>query len=221
MSAGLILALDTSRGPVSAALMTAEGRLLGHRSVAGAAGQQAEVLPPLVAEMFSAAGVAFSDVGRVVVTTGPGAFTGVRVGVAFAKGLRIATGAVVIGVSSLECLAVQAQVLHPGLRVGVVMDAKRGEVHVLVRDADGRQIVSPSLLSIGEAGRVLSRVCDRPMLIFGNGRQFLDLVSARYPEADICDVDAVCLARHGATLDPALHPLEPSYLRAPDARLPA
>lgn len=221
MSAGLTLAIDTSFGPVSAALLAADGRLLGHRRVAGAAGQQAEVLPPLVGELFSACDAGFADLARVVVSTGPGAFTGVRVGLAFAKGLRVATGAVVVGVSSLECLAVQAQQAHPGVRAGIVIDAKREEAYVIVRDADGRHVIPAALLPLADASRELCRACDRPLLLFGSGRHLVTVPDAGRPDEDVGDIDAVLLARHGMKVDAALHPATPAYLRAPDARLPA
>jgi len=221
MSPGLILALDTSFGPVSAALLAGDGRLLGHRRVAGAAGQQAEVLPPMVGELFSACDATFSALERVVITTGPGAFTGVRVGIAFAKGLRVATGAMLVGVSSLECLAVQAQAAHPGVRTGVVIDARRDEVYVLVRDPDGRHVVAAGLLPVGDAERALLQACDQPMLLFGTGRNLLNLPDVVCPAHDISEIDAVQLGQFGRRVDPVLHPVTPAYLRAPDARLPA
>jgi len=221
MSPGLILALDTSFGPVSAALLAADGRLLGHRRVAGAAGQQAEVLPPMVDELFAACDATFEGLDRVVLTTGPGAFTGVRVGIAFAKGLRLATRASLVGVCSLECLAVQAGNAHPGVRTGVVIDARRDEVYVMVRDPDGRHVVPAALMPLGDAQRVLDQAFDKPMLVFGNGRHLLSLPDAAAPSPDISDVDAIELARYGRQVDPALYPVTPAYLRAPDARLPA
>lgn len=221
MSRGLVLAIDTSFGPVSAALLAPDGRVMGHRRVGDAAGQQAEVLPPLVGEIFSACDASFSDLGRVVVSTGPGAFTGVRVGIAFAKGLHIATGAVLVGVSSLVCLAVQANADHPGVRAGVIVDARRGEAYLIVRDPDGSHVVDPTLLPVADAERLLVEACARPMLLVGSGRHLVDVPLALLP-AEVPDgIDAVQLGRHGSGLDPALHPVRPAYLRAPDARVPA
>jgi len=221
MSRGLLLAIDTSMGPVSAALLAADGRVIGHRRVADAAGQQAEVLPPLVDEVFSACDASFDDLGRVVVSTGPGAFTGVRVGIAFAKGLHIATGAVLVGVSSLVCLAVQAQASHPGVRTGVIVDARRGEAYLIVRDPDGSLVVDAMLLPVADAERLLVKACARPMLLVGSGRHLVDAPLALVPAQGDDGIDAVLLGRHGLALDPALHPARPAYLRAPDARVPA
>ncbi|MFN8948761.1 MAG: tRNA (adenosine(37)-N6)-threonylcarbamoyltransferase complex dimerization subunit type 1 TsaB [Alphaproteobacteria bacterium] len=221
MSRGLVLAIDTSLGPVSAALLAADGRVMGHRRVGDAAGQQAEVLPPLVDEIFSACDASFGDLAGVVVSTGPGAFTGVRVGIALAKGLHIATGAVLVGISSLACLAVQAQVAHPGVRAGVIVDARRGEAYLIVRDPDGSLVVDPTLLPVADAERLLVKACVRPMLLVGSGRHLVDVPLALLPVQDDDGIDAVQLGRHGSTLDPALHQVRPAYLRAPDARVPA
>ncbi len=216
----LLLAIDTSFGPVSAALLSGDGRLLGARRISDAAGQQAEVLPPMVAELFSSCEAEFGGLGRVVVTTGPGAFTGVRVGIAFAKGLRIATGAEVLGVSTLECLAVQAQALHPGVRVGVVLDAKRDEVYAHARDVDGSHLLKPGLFLASDAGRVLSFPDNSSLALFGSGRHMVCVPGSIHAGIDVADVDVVALAQIGITASSSLHPLFPTYLRAPDARLP-
>jgi tRNA threonylcarbamoyladenosine biosynthesis protein TsaB len=220
MTEKLILGLDTSFGPVSAALVTEGGCVLGVRRIAEAAGQQAELLPPLVGELFASCGLPFSALARVVVTTGPGAFTGVRVGVSFAKGLSIATRADVVGLSSLECLAIQAQEVHAGVRVGVLLDARRDEVYAFVRDSAGSHVLSPSLLSVSEMNSRLGALHEVPLLLFGSGRRLADLPGSVFPEPDVADVDPVTLARFGAALGPSPSGLSLTYLRAPDARLP-
>lgn len=221
MTRGVVLALDTSFGPVSAALLSAEGQVLGQAHVADAAGQQAEILPPLVARLIATSGVPMESLSRIVVATGPGAFTGVRVGLAFAKGLRIALAVDVVGVPSLSCLGVQAQALHPGHAVGVIMDARRSEAYVLVLDALGQALLGPALLGLDEASRIVSRVSPAGLLLFGTGRTLVQVPGAVCPAADVTAVDAVALGRHGLGLDAVLHPPVPTYLRPPDARLPA
>lgn len=217
----LLLALDTSFGPVSAALLTADGEVIGHHSADNAAGQQAEMLPPLVASLFREYSASFEELARVVVSTGPGAFTGVRVGIAFAKGLQIATGAETVGISSLDCLAEQARLQYPGSRIAVMVDARRSEIYVAACDEYGKHLVPPSLLAVSEVAAVLSAHMDKGLLCFGSGRHLVSLRSASSPDPDISAIDAVVLGRMGAMLAPAAYPLVPAYLRAPDARLPS
>jgi tRNA threonylcarbamoyladenosine biosynthesis protein TsaB len=101
-----VLAIDTALAACSAAVLdTAQGALnggiLASDSLPMVRGH-AEALMPLVARVVKASGLAFADFDRVVVTTGPGSFTGLRVGISAARGLGVATGIPVVGVSTLS-----------------------------------------------------------------------------------------------------------------------
>lgn len=87
---------------------------------------QAERLVPMVAEVLGRAGLAFGDLARVVVTVGPGSFTGIRVGLATARGLGLALGVPVLGVSTLDVL------WHAG-----VDDLSQEEVEAIVNGTYG------------------------------------------------------------------------------------
>ena len=89
------LAVDTALGACSVAI-TADGETLAHHWVAMPRGH-AEALAPMVEQAMAEAGFAFADLDRLAVTTGPGTFTGQRVGLAFMRGLRIALGKPLIG----------------------------------------------------------------------------------------------------------------------------
>jgi tRNA threonylcarbamoyladenosine biosynthesis protein TsaB len=215
MTERLILGLDTSFGPVSAALATLEGEHVASFAADNPPGTQAETLPPLVAQMFASAHVAFSRLDRIAVTVGPGAFTGVRVGLAFAKGLRLATGAVILGVTTLECLAAQAG----GRAVGVAIDAKRGEVYAQAFDAALAPLTEASVLPVAEAAARFRAVLRAPFVLTGSGAP---LVAGGVLEiAPHGRIDAKLLARRMSVADPARYPPTPAYLRAPDARLPS
>jgi tRNA threonylcarbamoyladenosine biosynthesis protein TsaB len=221
MSEPLVLALDTSFGPVGVGVATLGGRVLASSLVEDAAGRQTEVLPTLVDEVFRGAGLRIADVRRVVVTVGPGAFTGIRIGLAFAKGIKVATGAVVLGVSSLECLAFQALAATPDGSVAAVIDAKRGEVYAYAIDRAGVCWLDACALGIDEANRSL-RTGPSPLLrVTGSGQTLIEagVGVPLVPNIDRVDVDA--LAMRGAGLDPARHLPVPAYLREPDAKLPA
>ena len=99
----LTLALDTCLAACSAAL-DRDGQTVGWISEPMARGHQ-ERLAPMVRDLMADCGVAFGDLDRIGVTVGPGSFTGLRVGLAFAKGLALALNRPCVGVGALEALA--------------------------------------------------------------------------------------------------------------------
>lgn len=221
MSEPLVLALDTSFGPVGVAIATPAGRILGSGRVEDAAGRQTEVLPILVDDVFKSCGASIRDVRRVVVTVGPGAFTGIRIGLAFAKGIKVATGAEVLGVSSLECLAQQALAASSSGPVAAVIDAKRDEVYVIGIDRAGACWLEASLLPLGEAITALQRCKDRKPWITGSGQSLVTAAVGQALSPNIDRIDVEALAARASGLDPIRYPATPAYLREPDARLPA
>jgi tRNA threonylcarbamoyl adenosine modification protein YeaZ len=101
-----ILAVDTALGACSAAVL--EGDVVrSHRFVAMERGH-AEALAPMVEEVMRESGLAFADLDRLAVTTGPGTFTGQRVGIAFMRGLRIALKKPLAGITTLDAMAAAA-----------------------------------------------------------------------------------------------------------------
>src|SRR3984885_13885764 len=100
-----VLAIDTALAACSAAVLdTANGGILASESLPMIRGH-AEALMPLVERVVKATGFSFREFDRVVVTTGPGSFTGLRVGIAAARGLGLATAIPVVGVSTLSAYA--------------------------------------------------------------------------------------------------------------------
>ncbi len=100
-----LLAIDTALAACSAAVLdTAHGGMVASESLPMVRGH-AEALMPLVARVIKASGLAFADLDRIVVTTGPGSFTGLRVGIAAARGFGLATKIPVVGVSTLSAYA--------------------------------------------------------------------------------------------------------------------
>jgi tRNA threonylcarbamoyladenosine biosynthesis protein TsaB len=220
MNDRLVLAYDTSFGPVSAAIATLEGRVIAGAALDNPAGTQAETLPPLVAQLFEDVGVHFQQLARIAVTVGPGAFTGVRVGLAFAKGLHLATGAEILGVSTLECFATQVLAEVPEHTVGVAIDAKRGEVYVLVVGAGGDVILPAAVMPIADASRVLQASLRKPCVLTGSGAPLLKHVFSGLRTVDAGRINAKLMASRAGLLSPHIYTPTPVYLRAPDARLP-
>lgn len=209
----MILAIDTAFGPIGVALLSPAGDVVAHEVVPDALGAQAEKLPPLVERMFAAAGLRPAAVTRIAVTTGPGAFTGVRVGLAFAKGLALALKVPLLGFTTLECLAAQAQAARPGVSCAAVIDARRSEYY-----AHGIGAFGPAVMSADDVRVGLDRM-KRPLVVVGSGARMIEV--REVDVLDVVTVDARELARLALRAEPSSHPAVPCYLRAPDARLPS
>ena len=100
-----ILAIDTALEACAAAVLdTAQGAVVAHESIAMTRGH-AEALMPLIARVMDASGGGFDALDRIAVTVGPGSFTGLRVGIAAARGFALATGKPAIGLTTLAAFA--------------------------------------------------------------------------------------------------------------------
>jgi tRNA threonylcarbamoyladenosine biosynthesis protein TsaB len=155
------------------------------------------------------AGAAFADIEKLVVTVGPGSFTGLRVGLAFAKGVQLATGAPLAGVGTLEALAARL----PGAAAGVI-DARRGLVYVQAFE-DGAPLAAPDIVPIAEAAQRLAALQHHTQV--GPGAH---LLAAELPRAKLdarTAPDLAALGRLAEAAEPA-EDLRPLYLRAPDAK---
>ena len=187
------------------------GRFEGGRMLAGLSepmerGHQ-ERLAPMAAEVMADA--RFEDLAKIVVTIGPGSFTGLRVGLAFAKGLRLATGAPLAGVGTFQALAASVD----GAAAGVI-DARRGLVYVQAFE-DGRPLGEPDVVLIEAAADRLRSLSN--LTLIGPGAH---LLAAALPETKLdprAAPDLAALGRLTVSATPA-GDLRPLYLRAPDAR---
>lgn len=208
----IVLGLDTCLASCSVAVSDGERVLASAREVM-ARGHQ-ERLAPMAQAVMAQASLPFDRLDRIAVTVGPGSFTGLRVGIAFAKGLAAALDLPTVGVGSLEALAAEADGL-----VFAVVDARRGQVY-LQGFEDGRALMAPDALTAETAAaRIAELSMGRPLTLVGSGAP---LVQALTPGAAMIlaeGADARHVARLAAGREPK--PLKPLYLRAPDAKLPA
>ncbi|HYC98923.1 tRNA (adenosine(37)-N6)-threonylcarbamoyltransferase complex dimerization subunit type 1 TsaB [Brevundimonas sp.] len=215
-----VLVVDTALGLCTAAVLEVEAngetwvaRPLGLRSEAMAKGHQ-ERLAGMVRDAAAEAG-GFGDVDRIGVTVGPGSFTGLRVGLAFAQGLGAALDRPVVGISTLDGLAASADGGGPA---AALIDARRGQVYARFW-RDGAPTGPPEALSI-EAARDRALGLGAGVRLIGSGAA---LIAGEVPGAvalELAGPAPGALARLTAAADPADNPPRPVYLRAPDATPP-
>ncbi len=207
---GVLLAIDTSTATVSVALCDATTGAL----VAGDAGERplahGESLAPLVQAVLDRAGRSVRDLTMVGVGTGPGPFTGLRVGLVTARMLGLSLGIPVRGVCSLDVVAAQAVADGVDEDFVVVCDARRKELFHASYDAHGRRLHGPEV----------SRPAEVPTegLVVGPGTLVHPDAFTRTAGPD--HVDAATLGRLLESGVAEVTDPEPLYLRRPDAVVP-
>jgi tRNA threonylcarbamoyladenosine biosynthesis protein TsaB len=215
-----LLALDTALAACSAAVFDTDGaRMLASESVAMARGH-AEALMPLVARVMDKAGIDFSALDRIAVTVGPGSFTGLRVGIAAARGIALVSGKPAVGISTLSAYAAPQIANEEGATIIAAVDARHDHVYLQVFASAGRTLVSPRIATIREAVRA---GLPGPARIVGSGA---GLIAAQWPAGEpppllveAQDAPAIAwVARLGAAAPKTDVAPTPLYLRAPDAR---
>jgi len=211
-----ILAIDTCLDACSVAVCEGE-RPLAVKSEPMARGHQ-ERLAPMVYEVMRDAGLDFEALDRIAVTVGPGSFTGLRVGLAFAKGMALALDVPCVGVGVLEALAVGE---GPQGFVCAAVDAKRGQIYLQIF-IDGRAAMAPDALEAETAAARLAELwTGGSASLVGSGA---GLLAGVLPGAAILPrtaPDPLAIARIGQAARAPIPPPRPLYLRAPDARLSA
>jgi len=208
------LSIDTCLGASSVAVLDGE-RVLATLSEPMTRGHQ-ERIGVLAREAALEAGVAFADLDRIGVTVGPGSFTGLRVGLAFAKGLATALSIPCVGVNTLESLAFGVTGF-----VAAVIDARMSQVYLQVF-ADGVSLMAPDALGLGEAAARLAELYSGGgATLVGSGAPLLADALAGASVLTPAAPDPVAVARLAAARPAPSHSPRPLYLRAPYATLPA
>ncbi len=214
-----VLAIDTALSVCSAAVLDAD------LDVALAVGSHAmerghaEALMPLVHHVVEAAG-GMGRIDRVVATVGPGSFTGLRVGLAAARGLGLGLGRTVVGVTTLAAIAAPHLGDDDRRPVAVCIDARHGRVYLQMFAPGGRTIVAARTAGVRDAARAIGT---GPVRMVGTGAAAVLAVSEFAGGVEVLDEafdvpDVLWVARLGAVADPAASPPRPFYLLAPDAK---
>jgi tRNA threonylcarbamoyladenosine biosynthesis protein TsaB len=208
----LLLAVDTALGACSVAVLRG-GEILAHHFEEMARGH-AEALAPMVDRAMRKAGIAFTSLDRLAVTTGPGTFTGQRVGLSFMRGLRIGLDRPLTGITTLEALAAATG----AERAAAIHDAKRDEAYLLLRDKD-EIVLPPTVLPFEEA---VARIrAFGACALCGTGTDMATAsLGTQFPASAIRQPDASWVGRLAMTRPVPADPPAPLYLRAPDAKLP-
>ena len=215
-----VLAIDTALAACSAAVLdTEQGGIVTSESLPMVRGH-AEALLPLLQRVMHKAGVSFPDIDRVAVTTGPGSFTGLRVGIAAARGIALAAEKAAVGLSTLSAYAAPHIANDERFPVVAAIDARHGHVYLQVFAPGARSFTAPRLAPLREAVRAAA---ETPSCIAGSAAQLvaagLSALGAVPVAVDASPApDIAWVARMGAVVAPEQSPLKPQYLRAPDAQ---
>jgi tRNA threonylcarbamoyladenosine biosynthesis protein TsaB len=223
----VILALDTTTRAGSTALM--RGAEVVDVQASDAARPQAERLPAELMALLDRHGLELPQIDIYAVATGPGSFTGLRIGIATMQGLALAQGKPLIGISALDALASTAGPRTEGLktrgcvaRVATWIDAWRGEVYAALYE-NGAEVMPPT---VDAPAHLLPRLGTATLFVGDGAAVYADLITAA--GGHVADPAAPPIAGAIATLAsreaaagrcPPPHAIRPLYVRRPDAEV--
>jgi tRNA threonylcarbamoyladenosine biosynthesis protein TsaB len=216
----LILAIDTALDACAAAVLDTEAaKIIAQESQAMKRGH-AEALMPLIARVMKASTIAFTSLDRIAVTKGPGSFTGLRVGLSAARGIALAAGKPVVGLTTLAAYAAPFVAENGEHPIISAIDARHHHVYFQVVSGDGGSLIKPKVAPISEA---LEAARFGTPLLVGNAAKILaERWPADAPPPFKVDAqpapDISWVAWLGAAVSPEMAPASPYYLRAPDAK---
>lgn len=214
-----VLAIDTALEACSAAVLDTELGKVASESLPMVRGH-AEALIPLIGRVMRQADMPFSALDRIAVTTGPGSFTGLRVGIAAARGIALASTKPAIGLTTLAAYAAPHIAHDDKTAVAVAIDARHQHVYLQVFGPGGRTLLAPRIASVADAVRAAA---NGPVRIVGTGAAML---AAAWPSREAAPAlvddrrapDIVWVGRLAVAADESAGDPKPVYLRAPDAQ---
>ena len=213
----MLLAVDTALGACSVALL--EGDQVRAHIFEPMERGHAERLAPMVDEAMKSGKAEFAKLTRLAVTTGPGTFTGQRVGLAFMRGLRLALDIPLTGVTTLEAMAAAAMAETGLARAAAIHDARRAEAYLLLMEHDA-VIQAPVVLPFVYAVARIKAFGTCAIAGTGAGHASQSLGDS-FALSRIRQPDALWVARLALQMPLPEEVPGPLYLRAPDAKRPA
>ncbi|MBO6518746.1 MAG: tRNA (adenosine(37)-N6)-threonylcarbamoyltransferase complex dimerization subunit type 1 TsaB [Rhodospirillales bacterium] len=221
----VLLGIDTATSGCAVAVVR-DAETLACQQARMARGQS-EALMPMIDQVVAEAGISFPDIDAVAVTRGPGAFTGLRIGLATARALALAIGKPCLGVGTFDALLAEARDRSARSEIDafvVAVDSKREEVFVAIFDSGGVALGAPAALLPQQVAGHLGSV-SRVAVVGDSSGVVADALESgfhvdRIAEIELPDPAIVARLAMGALEDPERMPAAPLYLRPPDVSLP-
>lgn len=211
-----LLAIDTSESACSVALISGDQVIDSKSEIIGRG--HAERLLPLIEERLMAAGLTYADIKRIAVTTGPGTFTGLRIGLAVARGLALQGDLPCIGLTGLQVLAGSGLKKVPDATVYALIEGRGGQAFVQKFQGDGfpKAIGDVENLDLDDIVKIVKRA---PGVVISTSSDIIDTFNQQgLVTVPLQAIDAATLGLLARDLDPADYPPEPTYFRAADAK---
>lgn len=212
-----ILAFDCSTGPCSVALWQS-GNILFYKKEE-ATSKQAAMLIPMIEEGLKQQALWYSDLAGIATTIGPGSFTGIRIGLAAAKGLAMAASLPVAGITTLQTVAYAArQKSSEAKAIIAVLNAGKGQIYRQTFDAALAPLHDPDMVDYAD---ILSGLPAQPYLLAGNGSSLISPSSLYIVCDEITHPDARSIAAIAASAPQRFtdyRHISPLYIRPPDAK---
>ncbi|THF55767.1 tRNA (adenosine(37)-N6)-threonylcarbamoyltransferase complex dimerization subunit type 1 TsaB [Ollibium composti] len=211
----VLLAIDCSANLCAACVYDAgAGKELG-RTVLDLGKGHAEHLMGVIEGALGQAGKSYADLGGIAVSVGPGSFTGLRVGVATARGLALALKIPAIGVTTLEALAAEARQSFPSRPIFAALDGGRGEIHAALYDELAVLRYGPAVTTLEEA---VAMVTEGTVLAGNAGERIAEAAGGSFDFGPLgATADIAVYASLAAEKKPGEKP-KPLYLRDADAK---
>ena len=210
-----LLAIDTAQDACAVGVVDGARQVLKSETIGRG---HAERLMDMVKAAMEDAGLAYDDLDRIAVTVGPGSFTGLRVGIAAARGLALVTAAPAVGIGTLAVHAETARHEIGAVPVLAVLSAGRGEIYGQSFAADGTPEGPPE----AAPAETFARRIGANTLIAGSGAEALAEILGDEARARTVHTrsapDIAALCRLGAAAPLTAQAPRPLYLRPPDAK---